>query len=160
MNLSSSSSSSSSSSKRKRDSGSFDEFINLKRPKNDVFMNYAFEDIGKSFISHLQGALRRNGFTISDHTFVTTDEELVKKAIEESEIYVEAFQAYKTDMINPERVQKWKQALKEAGELSGLTLQNGSFLLMIAILVFNFFSDVCSNLAVCFCFFEFNNSDR
>ncbi|KAK9055801.1 hypothetical protein SSX86_026886 [Deinandra increscens subsp. villosa] len=180
MNLvASSSSPSSSSNKRKMDSDSSDESTYFKRPKNDVFMNYAFEDIGKSFISHLKGALSRNSFTISDHTLLTAGEDMrleLLKAIGESEIYVivfsinyafserslnelvsimdrlnkfndrkvlpvyynvepsdvrrqhgpfkEAFRAYDTD-FDPGTVQKWKQALKDAGQLCGLSLQNG-----------------------------------
>ncbi|KAI3800974.1 hypothetical protein L1987_29074 [Smallanthus sonchifolius] len=170
----------STSSKRKRDPNSFDDEPNsCKRPKNDVFMNYSFEDIGKSFISHLQGALKLNSFAISDHTMLPLGQDMhseLLKAIEESEIYVlvfstnyassrscldelvdimdrfhkfderkvlpiffkvdpshvrnqqgpflEAFQAHKTN-VDSERVQEWRQALKEAGQLSGLTLQNG-----------------------------------
>ncbi|PWA97045.1 TMV resistance protein N [Artemisia annua] len=175
----------SSSAKRQRDANSDDELEqpNCKRPKNDVFMNYSYEDIGKQFISHLQGALSRRGFTISDHTMLPAGQDMhlhLLKAIEESEIYVvvfsnnyassvrsldelvnimdclgkfeqrkilpvfykvepsdvrsqegsfkEAFQAHEANEdIDSERVQKWKQALKEAGQLCGqdLTLQNG-----------------------------------
>ncbi|PWA80030.1 TMV resistance protein N [Artemisia annua] len=144
-------------------------------------MNYSYEDIGKQFISHLQGALSRRGFTISDRTMLPVGQDTrlqLLKAIEESEIYVvvfsnnyassvrsldelvdimeclgrfdqrkvlpvfynvepsdvrsqegsfkEAFQAHKADEdIDSDRVQKWKQALRDAGQLSGLTMQNG-----------------------------------
>ncbi|GJR67669.1 TMV resistance protein N [Tanacetum coccineum] len=151
------------------------------RPKNDLFMNYSYKDIGKQFISHLKGALDRRGFTISDHTMLPLGQDTrlqLLKAIEESEIYVvvfsdnyasskrsldelvdimdclgkfhqrkilpvfykvepsdvrsqqgcfkEAFQAHEADEdIDSERVQERKQALKHAGQLSGLTFQNG-----------------------------------
>ncbi|GKC29556.1 TMV resistance protein N [Tanacetum coccineum] len=167
-----------SSTKRKRDSDSCDE-SRCKRPKNNVFVNYLFEDIGKSFVSHLKGALTRNGFTISDHTMLPViigggqdESSQLLKAIEESEIYAvvlsiyypysvrcldelvlimdclhkfkrrkvfpilfnvspsdvrsqqgsfkEAFQEHENN-VDPERVQKWRQALKDAGQLSGLT---------------------------------------
>ncbi|PWA44985.1 hypothetical protein CTI12_AA520860 [Artemisia annua] len=143
-------------------------------------MNYSYEDIGKQFISHLQGALSRRGFTISDHTMLPVGQDMrlqLLKAIDESEIYVvvfstnyasvrsldelvdimdclgkfdqrkilpvfykvkpsdirdqggsfkEAFQAHEANGdIDPKRIQKWKQALRDAGQLSGLTLQNG-----------------------------------
>ncbi|KAI3800976.1 hypothetical protein L1987_29076 [Smallanthus sonchifolius] len=170
----------STSSKRKRDPNSFDdEPKSCKRLKNDVFMNYSSEDIGKTFKSHLRGALIRDSFTISDHTMLPIGQDMhlqLLKAIEESEIYVlvfspnyassrscldelvdimdrfhkfderkvfpvffkvdpshvrsqqgpfmEAFQAHKSN-VDPERVQKWRQALKDAGRLSGFTLQNG-----------------------------------
>ncbi|KAI3741844.1 hypothetical protein L1987_59522 [Smallanthus sonchifolius] len=85
----------STSSKRKRDPSSFDdEPSSCKRPKNDVFMNYSSEDIGKSFISHLQGALKLNSFTISDHSMLPVGQDMhleLLKAIEESEIYVLVF---------------------------------------------------------------------
>lgn len=165
-------------SKRKRDSNSFVE-PKCKMPKNDIFMNYSFKDIGNSFISHLRGALRRNSFTISDHTMLPVGQDKcleLLKAIEESDIYVlvfsinyafsvrcldelvdimdchrkfdwrkvvpifydvepsnvrsqqgsfmEALEAHKTNNIDPERVQKWKQALKDASQFSGLSLQN------------------------------------
>ncbi|XP_076898660.1 toll/interleukin-1 receptor-like protein [Bidens hawaiensis] len=177
------SSSSSSSSKRKRDPVSFDddEPASSKRPKNDVFIHYSSEDIGKTFISHLRGALIRSSFTISDHTMLPVGQDVrleLLKAIEESEIYVlvfspdyassrrcldelvdimvsfhkfderkvvpvfykvepsdvrsqkgpfmEPFQAHHTNTnLDPERVYKWRQALKDAGQLSGLPLQNG-----------------------------------
>ncbi|KAK1420489.1 hypothetical protein QVD17_22129 [Tagetes erecta] len=147
--------------------------------RNDVFVNYSFEDIGKSFISHLKGALIQNSFTISDHTMLPFGKDMhlhVLKAIEESEIYVvvfspryassarcldellhimdsfrkfdqrkvlplffnvdpshvrsqqgpfiEAFHHHDIN-IDPNRVQEWRQALKHAGRLSGLTIQNG-----------------------------------
>lgn len=164
------------------DSNSYDDNdFDCKRPKKDVFMNYSYEDIGKQFISHLQGALGRSGFTIFDHTMLPVGQDMrlqVLKAIEESEIYVvvfstnyassvrsldelvdkmdclgkfdqrkvhpvfykvrpsdvrsqegsfkEAFQAHEANSdIDPKRIQKWKQALKDAGQLCGLTLQNG-----------------------------------
>ncbi|KAK1420497.1 hypothetical protein QVD17_22145 [Tagetes erecta] len=84
------------SSKRKRDPNSFDDELYLcKKPRNDVFMSYSYEDIGESFVSHLKGALDLNSFTISDHTMLTAvgndaHTELVK-AIEESEIYLVVF---------------------------------------------------------------------
>ncbi|PWA74761.1 TMV resistance protein N [Artemisia annua] len=167
----------SSSAKRQTDSNSDDELEqpNCKRPKNDVFINYSYEDIGKQFISHLKGALSRNSFGISDHTMLAVGQDMrlhLLKAIEESEIYriwtavrsldelvdimdclgkldqrkvlpvfykvepsdvrsqdgsfKDAFQAHEAnDNIDPKRVQKWKQALRDAGQLSGLTLQNG-----------------------------------
>lgn len=83
-----------SSSKRKRDIDSFDEYSDTKKPKNDVFMNYSFEDVGKTFIRHLQGALTRNSFTIADHTMLPVGQDLCSgllKAIQESEIYVVVF---------------------------------------------------------------------
>ncbi|PWA62220.1 TMV resistance protein N [Artemisia annua] len=164
------------------DSDSYDDDeFHSKRPKNDVFMNYSYEDIGKQFISHLQGALSRRGFTISDHTMLPVGQDTrlhLLKAIEESEIYVvvfstnyassvmsldelvdimeclgrfdqrkvlplfyklepsdvrsqdgsfkDAFQAHEAnDNIDPKRVQKWKQSFRDAGQLCGLTLQNG-----------------------------------
>ncbi|KAI3693516.1 hypothetical protein L1987_76460 [Smallanthus sonchifolius] len=117
-----------SSSKRKRDLDSFDE-NNSKKPKNDVFINYSFDDIGKNFISHLQGALTRSSFTTSDHTSLPVGQDAclgLLKAIEESEIFVVVFSGNYASSMNedPERVQKWRHALKEAGQLSGLTLQN------------------------------------
>ncbi|GKD61499.1 TMV resistance protein N [Tanacetum coccineum] len=165
----SSSSVSPSSSKRKRDDSIFYEEPNCKKAKNDIFMNYSFEDIGQSFISHLRQALSRKSFTISDHTVLPVGQDMrlqLFKAIEESEIYVvvfstnyassvrcldelvhivdclgkleqrkvlpvfykvdpsdvrsqkgsfmEAFLAHETN-VDPERVQNWKQALKDAG---------------------------------------------
>ncbi|XP_076899060.1 disease resistance protein Roq1-like [Bidens hawaiensis] len=175
--------SSSTCSKRKRDSSSFDDESesSSKRPKHDVFINYSFEDIGKTFISHLRSALIRNSFAISDHTMLPVGQDMhseLLKAIEESEMYVvvfspdyassvrclnelvdimdsfnkfderkvvpvfykvepsdvrrqqgpfiEAFQAHHTNTnLDPHRVQKWRHALKEVGQLSGLPLQNG-----------------------------------
>ncbi|GJW94642.1 TMV resistance protein N [Tanacetum coccineum] len=38
--------------------------------------------------------------------------------------FKEAFQEHENN-VDPERVQKWRQALKDAGQLSGLTCQNG-----------------------------------
>ncbi|XP_076898659.1 disease resistance protein Roq1-like [Bidens hawaiensis] len=167
--------------KRKRDPVSFDdEPKSSKRPKiNDVFINYSSQHIGKTFISHLRGALIRSSFTISDHTMLLVGQDVrleLLKAIEESETYVivfspdyassrrcldelvdilanfhkfderkvlpvfykvepsdvrsqqgpfmEAFQAHMTS-VDSMRVQEWRQALKDAGQLSGLTLQNG-----------------------------------
>nr|GEV67427.1 TMV resistance protein N [Tanacetum cinerariifolium] len=175
----SSSSVSPSSSKRKRNDSIFYEEPNCKKAKNDIFMNYSFEDIGQSFISHLRQALSRNSFTISHHTVLPVGQDMrlqLFKAIEESGIYVvvfstnyassvrcldelvhimdclgkleqrkvlpvfykvdpsdvrsqkgsfmEAFLAHETN-VDPERVQNWKQDLKDAGQLSGLTMQNG-----------------------------------
>ncbi|PWA80033.1 TMV resistance protein N [Artemisia annua] len=166
--------------KRKRDSDSFDE-SRSKRPKNNVFVNYLFEDIGKSFVSHLKGALTRNGFTICDHTMLPVigggqdESSQLLKAIEESEIYAvvlsinypysvrcldelvrimdclhkfkrrrvfpvffnvnpsdvrsqqgsfeEAFREHENN-VDPKRVQKWRQALKEAG--NDFSLEFGS----------------------------------
>ncbi|GKE90539.1 TMV resistance protein N, partial [Tanacetum coccineum] len=87
--------SSSSSLKRKRDR-SYDgtEQSNYKRRKNDVFMNYSFQDIGNSYKSHLHGALTRNGFTVSDHTMIPVGHDMcseVLKSIEDSEMYVVVF---------------------------------------------------------------------
>ncbi|PWA77141.1 TMV resistance protein N [Artemisia annua] len=189
MNPSSSSSASSSSSliTRKRGSTCSDDETEqpnckrLKSLKNDVFINYSFEEIGNSFISHLKRSLIRHGFFTSDHKDLQVGQDVCSellKTIEESEIYVvvfsnnyassvrsldelvnimdclgkfeqrkilpvfykvepsdvrsqegsfkEAFQAHEANGdIDPKRVQKWKQALKDAGQLSGLTLQNG-----------------------------------
>ncbi|PWA80028.1 TIR/NBS/LRR protein [Artemisia annua] len=169
----------SSSSKRKRDLDPYDELC-YKRPKYDVFVNYASEDIGNGFASHLKGALGREGFTICDHNELPKGEnkssELLK-AIEDSEIYLvvfspkyasykecldefvlimesyakfkhrkvfpifynverpsdvrnqqglfflEAFEGYEKT-VDPERVQIWRQALKEAGDKSGLNLKD------------------------------------
>ena len=149
-----------------------------KRPKYDVFVNYAPEDIGNGFASHLKGALGREGFTICDHTMLPKGEDKsseLLKAIEDSEIYLvvfspsyasskecldefvlimesypkfkkrkvfpiffnvepcyvrnqhgpflEAFQSYETS-VDPERVQILRQALKEAGDKSGLNLKD------------------------------------
>ncbi|PWA50866.1 TMV resistance protein N [Artemisia annua] len=165
------------------DSNSYDDESDCKRPKNDVFMNYSYEDIGKQFISHLRGALDRRGFTISDHIMLHVGQNMrlqLLKAIEESKIYVvvfstnyassvrsldelvdimeclgkfdqrkvlpvfykaepsdvrsqegsfkEAFQAYEANSdIDPKRVQKWKQALRDAAEPSDVRSQEGSF---------------------------------
>jgi hypothetical protein len=65
-----------------------------KRPKYDVFVNYASEDIGKRFVSHLKGALGREGFTICDHTMLPLGQDEsseLLKAIEDSEIYLLVF---------------------------------------------------------------------
>ncbi|XP_076900003.1 TMV resistance protein N-like isoform X2 [Bidens hawaiensis] len=176
-------SSSSTCSKRKRDPNSFDDEpeSSCKRPKNDVIISYSFEDIGKTFISHLRAALIRNSFAISDHTMLPVGQDMrleLLKAIEESEMYIvvfsphyassvrnldelvdimdsshklderkvvpvfykvepsdvrsqqgpfiEAFQAHHTDTnLDPERVKRWRHALKEVGQLSGLPLQHG-----------------------------------
>lgn len=182
MNPSSLSLSFSSCSKRKLDQDSFDYEPRYKRPTNDVYVNYSFEDTGKNFVSHLKGDLTRNDFRISDHTMLPIgldkSSELLK-AIDDSEIYLVvlstmyafsikcldelvlimecpsptkfkmekkvfpiflnvdphdvrsqqgsfkgAFEAHETN-FGPERVQKWRQALKDVGQLSGLTFQNG-----------------------------------
>ncbi|GKF35209.1 TMV resistance protein N, partial [Tanacetum coccineum] len=40
--------------------------------------------------------------------------------------FMESFQAHEADEdIDSKRVQKWKQALEDTGQLSGLTFQNG-----------------------------------
>ena len=169
--------SSSSSSKRKRDLDCYDE-PRYKRPKYDAFINYASEDIGKRFVSHLKGALGREGFTICDHTMLPLGQDKsseLLKAIEDSEIYLvvfspsyasskecldefvlimescpkfkkrkvfpvffdvepshvrnqqgsflEAFQGHEKN-VDAERVQIWRQALKEAGDKSGLNLKD------------------------------------
>nr|GFA62305.1 TMV resistance protein N [Tanacetum cinerariifolium] len=87
--------SSSSSSKRKRDL-SYDgtEQSNCKRRKNDVFINYSFQDIGNSYKIHLHEALTRNGFTVSDHTMTPVGHDMcfeVLKFIEDSDMYVVVF---------------------------------------------------------------------
>ncbi|XP_076929881.1 toll/interleukin-1 receptor-like protein [Bidens hawaiensis] len=87
---------SSSLSKRKRDQSFLDDEPepSSKRPKNDVFINYSFEDTGKTFISHLRSALIRNSFTTSDHTMLPIGQNMhleLLKAIEESEMYVVVF---------------------------------------------------------------------
>ncbi|XP_076904236.1 toll/interleukin-1 receptor-like protein [Bidens hawaiensis] len=173
----------SSSSKRKRDPSSFDDERpkSSKRLKNDVFISYSFEDIGKTFISHLRAALDHKSFAISDHTLLPPGQDTrlgQSKNIEESEMYVvvfspdyassvrsldelvdimdsshkfnerkvlpifykvepsdvksqqgpfmKPFEAHQTNAnLDPQRVPKWKQALKDVGKMSGLTLQNG-----------------------------------
>ncbi|PWA63043.1 hypothetical protein CTI12_AA357860 [Artemisia annua] len=160
--------------KRKRD---LDELRN-KRPKYDVFVNYASEDIGNGFASHLKGAFGREGFTICNHNELPKGEDRsseLLKAIEDSEIYLvvfspkyasykecldefvlimetypmfkkrkvfpiffyvypsdvrnqqgpflEAFWGHEKD-VDPERVQIWRKALKEAGDMSGLNLKD------------------------------------
>ncbi|XP_076896403.1 toll/interleukin-1 receptor-like protein [Bidens hawaiensis] len=167
-------------SKRKRNPSFFDhEPITCKKPKYDVFVNYSFKDVGNSFVRHLQGALHRNSFTVSDHTLLPVGQDVcleLLKAIQESKIFVVVFSTnyasslrcldelvdimdcfHKFDgkrkvfpvffKVEPShvrsqhgvhgsfpssrderrsvKVQKWKQALKEAGQLSGLTFQNG-----------------------------------
>nr|GEY85590.1 TMV resistance protein N [Tanacetum cinerariifolium] len=89
-----SSSSPSSLIKMKRDPYSYDEpEPDSERPKNDLFMNY-YEDIGKQFISHLKRALRRRGFTISEHAMLHGGQDThlqLLKGIEESKIFVVIF---------------------------------------------------------------------
>ncbi|PWA70465.1 TMV resistance protein N [Artemisia annua] len=169
-------SSSSSSNKRKRGLDCYDE-PRYQRPKYDVFVNYAPEEIGNGFASHLKGALGREGFTICDHTKLPNGQDKsseLLKAIEDSEIYLvvfspsyasskecldefvlimesypkfnkrkffpiffnvepshvrnqqgsflEAFQGHEKN-VDAERVQIWRQALKEAGDKSGLNLK-------------------------------------
>ncbi|PWA49834.1 TMV resistance protein N [Artemisia annua] len=170
-------SSSSSSNKRKRGLDCYDE-PRYKRPKYDVFVNYASEDIGKRFVSHLKGALGREAFTICDHTMLTLGQDEsseLLKAIKDSEIYLlvfsneyassvrcleefalimESYPKYKhrkvlpvffnvepTDVknqqgpfldafedhetkVDPNKVQNWRQALREAGHMSGLNLKD------------------------------------
>ncbi|XP_076929886.1 TMV resistance protein N-like [Bidens hawaiensis] len=82
--------------KKKRDQCSLDDELesSSKSPKNDIFISYSFEDIGKTFISHLRSALIRNSFTISDHTMLPVGQNMhleLLKAIEESEMYVVVF---------------------------------------------------------------------
>ncbi|GKC21537.1 TMV resistance protein N [Tanacetum coccineum] len=168
-------SSSSSSSKRKRDLDCYDEPC-YKRPKYDVFVNYASKDIGKGFVSHLTAALKRECITVSDHNKLPNGQDKSSElAIEDSEIYLvvfspkyasskeclnelvlimesfpkylkrkvfpiffdvdpshvrnqqgsflEAFQGYEKN-VDPERVQIWRQTLKEAGDKSGLNLKD------------------------------------
>ncbi|PWA38414.1 hypothetical protein CTI12_AA581540 [Artemisia annua] len=170
-------SSSSSSNKRKRGLDCYDE-PRYERPKYDVFVNYASEDIGKRFVSHLKGALGREGFTICDNTMLTLGQDEsseLLKAVEDSEIYLlvfsneyassvrcleefalimesypkfkhrkvlpvffnveptdvknqqgpflDAFKDHETK-VDPNKVQNWRQALREAGHLSGLNLKD------------------------------------
>ncbi|PWA71593.1 TMV resistance protein N [Artemisia annua] len=171
-------SSSSSSNKRKRGLDCYDQ-PRYKRPKYDVFVNYAPDDIGNGFVSHLTRALKREGFTICDHNELPKGEDKISellKAIEDSEIYLvvfspkyasykecldelvlimesypkfkkrkvfpvffdvepshvrnqqagsffEAFQGHEKN-VDAERVQIWRQALKEAGDKSGLNLKD------------------------------------
>ncbi|PWA37809.1 disease resistance protein RPP4 [Artemisia annua] len=146
--------------------------------KYDVFVNYAPEEIGNGFASHLKGALGREGFTICDHTKLPNGQDKsseLLKAIEDSEIYLvvfspnyasskeclskfvlimdsypkfkkrkvfpvffdvepshvrnqqgsffEAFQGHEKN-VDAERVQIWRQALKEAGDKSDLNLKD------------------------------------
>ncbi|XP_076899464.1 disease resistance protein RPV1-like [Bidens hawaiensis] len=55
-------------------------------------------------------------------------DELVEPSDVRSQLgpFIEAFQAHHTNTnLDPDRVLKWRQALKNAGQLSGLTFQNG-----------------------------------
>lgn len=151
---------------------------NCRRPKNDIFVNYSFEDIGKSFISHLLGALRRRSLTIFDHTMLPIGYDGCSgllNALEDSGKYVLVFsinyafsircldelvnnmdsfskfdqrkllpvfykvepsdvrnqqspfkKAFKSHKVKFDRksVWKWRKALKDAGQLSGYSLQD------------------------------------
>ncbi|GJV94535.1 TMV resistance protein N [Tanacetum coccineum] len=148
ISCSSSSSSSSSSSMRKRDSNSYGDESDCKRPKNDVNLHVGhdarfevFKAIDESEISlvvfspnyasskecldelvHIKDCVAR----YPDHrkvlpVFLNVEPSDVRN--QEGHDFKEPFEAHKIS-TDPETVKNWKQALKDVGKLAGRALKD------------------------------------
>ncbi|GJU01215.1 NB-ARC domains-containing protein [Tanacetum coccineum] len=96
------------------------------RWKYDVFVSFRGEDIRKTFMDHLFSDFKQKGIhAFSDDRELPKGEEIssqLYKAIEESRSYAEAFSNHKVS--NKTEVDKWREALSKAANLSGWDLQD------------------------------------